>query len=166
MAIIVESQRNSLSIDSIIGINQNTGNVLQGEKDMYERIIHDCDKSPFTWYMWYDKSFNISYAGQNEIQIDFLLICKEGAIVVEVKGGSVEIMRGCYYYSYKGVLTEMKRSPFEQANHYKWALLILLFTNNKWNYLSSFCQYHKWSSISIIITILNFYSSHILINIV
>ncbi len=123
MAIIVKSQRNSLSIDSIIGINQNTGNVLQGEKDMYERIIHDCDKSPFTWYMWYDKSFNISYAGQNEIQIDFLLICKEGAIVVEVKGGSVEIMRGCYYYSYKGVLTEMKRSPFEQANHYKWALL-------------------------------------------
>ena len=42
---------------------------------------------------------------------------------MEVKGGSVEIMRGYYYYSHKGVLTEMKKSPFEQANHYKWALL-------------------------------------------
>ena len=123
MALVIKSHRSSLPIDATIGINQNSGGLLQGEKDMYERIVRDCNSSPLTWYMWYDKTFNISYGGQNEIQIDFLLICNEGAIIVEVKGGIIEIIRGYYYYYHRGVLTEMKRSPFEQANHYKWALV-------------------------------------------
>ena len=123
MALVIKSHRSNLPIDATIGINQNSGGLLQGEKDIYERIVRDCNSSPLTWYMWYDKTFNISYGGQNEIQIDFLLICNEGAIIVEVKGGIIEIIRGYYYYYHKGVLTEMKRSPFEQANHYKWALV-------------------------------------------
>lgn len=97
--------------------------LLHGEKDMYERIVHDCEKSSLLWYIWYDKSFNIPCNGQDEMQIDFLLICQEGAIVVEVKGGCVEVIRGFYYYSHKGILTEMKKTPFKQANDYKWALL-------------------------------------------
>lgn len=123
MAVIVKSHNNRLPIDATIGINQANGSVLQGEKDMYERIVKDCEASPLTWYMWYDKTFNIPYAGQNEIQIDFLLICEEGAIVVEVKGGIIEIIGGHYYYSHKGVMTEMKKTPFKQAHDYKWALL-------------------------------------------
>lgn len=123
MAIIIKSHRGNLPIESVIGINQSNQKVLQGEKDMYERIVHDCEASPLTWYMWYDKTFNISYCSQNEIQIDFLLICKEGAIIVEVKGGMIEIMRGYYYYRRKGILTEMSRTPFKQAENYKWALL-------------------------------------------
>ena len=110
MAVIVKSHNNRLPIDATIGINQANGSVLQGEKDMYERIVKDCEASPLTWYMWYDKTFNIPYAGQNEIQIDFLLICEEGAIVVEVKGGIIEIIGGHYYYSHKGVMTEMKKT--------------------------------------------------------
>ena len=112
MAIIIKSHKDTLLIDSTIGINYNSGNVLQGEKDMYERIVRDCEASPLTWYMWYDKTFNIPYGGQNEIQIDFLLICQEGAIIVEVKGGIIELIRGFFYYSYKGVLREMSRTPF------------------------------------------------------
>ena len=123
MAIIIKSHRETLPIDAIIGINQSSGNVLQGEKDMYERIVHDCEASPLTWYMWYDKTFNIPYGGQNEIQIDFLLICREGAIIVEVKGGSIDLIRGFYYYNHKGMLKEMSRTPFKQARDYKWALL-------------------------------------------
>lgn len=123
MAIIIKSHKATLPLDATIGINQSNGNVLQGEKDMYERIVHDCEESPFTWYMWYDKTFNIPYSGQSEIQIDFLLICQEGAIVVEVKGGIIELIRGFYYYSHKGVLKEMSRTPFKQAHDYKWALL-------------------------------------------
>jgi len=123
MAIIIKSHRETLPVDNIIGINQCSGNVLQGEKDMYERIVHDCEASPLTWYMWYDKTFNISYGGQNEIQIDFLLICREGAIIVEVKGGTIDLIRGFYYYSHKGNLREMSRTPFKQAHYYKWALL-------------------------------------------
>ena len=123
MAIIIKSHKNSLPIDAAIGINYNSGKILQGEKDMYERIVRDCEASPLTWYMWYDKTFNIPYGGQNEIQIDFLLICQEGAIVVEVKGGIIELIRGFFYYSHKGVLKEMSRTPFKQAHDYKWALL-------------------------------------------
>ena len=74
MAIIVKSNDNRLPIDVTIGINRANGGILQGEKDMYERIVKDCEASPIVWYMWYDKTFNIPYAGQNEIQIDFLLI--------------------------------------------------------------------------------------------
>jgi len=123
MAIIIKSHKDTLPIESTIGMNLNSGNVLQGEKDMYERIVHDCEASPLTWYMWYDKTFNIPCNGQNEIQIDFLLICQEGAIVVEVKGGIIELIRGFYYYSHKGILKEMNRTPFKQAHDYKWALL-------------------------------------------
>ena len=123
MAIIIKSHKDTLLIDSTIGINYNSGNVLQGEKDMYERIVRDCEASSLTWYMWYDKTFNIPYGGQNEIQIDFLLICQEGAIIVEVKGGIIVLIRGFFYYSYKGVLREMSRTPFKQAHDYKWALL-------------------------------------------
>lgn len=123
MAIIIKSHKENLPIEATIGINQSSGNVLQGEKDMFERIVRDCEVSPLTWYMWYDKTFHISYCGQNEIQIDFLLICQEGAIVVEVKGGIIDLIRGFYYYSYKGTLKEMNRSPFKQAHDYKWALL-------------------------------------------
>lgn len=123
MAIIIKSHKATLPIDATIGINQNNSKVLQGEKDMYERIVQDCESSSLTWYMWYDKTFNIPYGGQNEIQIDFLLICKEGAVIVEVKGGIIELMRGYYYYNHKGVLKEMNRTPFKQAHDYKWALL-------------------------------------------
>lgn len=123
MAIIIKSHKENLPIEATIGINQSSGNLLQGEKDMFERIVRDCEVSPLTWYMWYDKTFHISYCGQNEIQIDFLLICQEGAIVVEVKGGIIDLIRGFYYYSYKGTLKEMNRSPFKQAHDYKWALL-------------------------------------------
>ena len=123
MPIIIKSHRENLPIESTIGINIQNGNVLQGEKDMFERIEKDCEASSLTWYMWYDKTFHISYGGQNEIQIDFLLICNEGALVVEVKGGAIEIIRGFYYYNHKGVLSEMSRSPFKQAHDYKWALL-------------------------------------------
>lgn len=42
MAIIIKSHKDTLLIDSTIGINYNSGNVLQGEKDMYERIVRAC----------------------------------------------------------------------------------------------------------------------------
>ncbi|MGI6232974.1 MAG: NERD domain-containing protein [Prevotella sp.] len=123
MAIIIKSHKETLPVDEIIGFNQCSRKVLQGEKDMYERIVHDCKASPLTWYMWYDQTFNIPYGGKNEIQIDFLLVCNEGAVIVEVKGGIIDLIRGFYYYYHKGEYKEMNRTPFKQANDYKWALL-------------------------------------------
>lgn len=119
MPLTIKSHHIAAPIDSIIGINIKTGEPLQGEKDIYERIVKDCTASPFNWFMWYDKTFEI----ENGIQIDFLLICEEGAIVIEVKGGEIEINYGHYYYSHRGRMTPLGRSPFDQASSYKWKLM-------------------------------------------
>lgn len=100
------------------------GTLLQGEADMYERIIRDCETSDLHWHLWYDLSLPIQYAGQSEIQIDFLLICEKGAIILEVKGGGIEVVNGRYYYvRNNGLSKQMSITPFEQAHNYKWALL-------------------------------------------
>ena len=112
-----------LIIKSHNGTQASTYHFLQGEASMYNRIVRDCQNSPLTWYMWYDKTFNISYNGQNEIQIDFLLICEEGVIIVEVKGGNITLSDGKYYYTINGEQRGMARTPLEQVQSYKWALL-------------------------------------------
>lgn len=122
MAFFNKSNRTG-TLEEIIGRHED-GSILQGEADMFVRIQTDCEKSPLQWYVWYDLSLPISFGGQSEIQIDFLLLCEKGAIVLEVKGGGIQVIGGRYYYSSKnGSLKEMKSSPFDQAHHYKWALL-------------------------------------------
>ena len=129
MAFFNKSRRTG-TLEEVIGRHED-GTILQGEADMYVRILKDCEKSPLHWYVWYDLSLPIPYGGQSEIQIDFLLICEKGAIILEVKGGGIEVIGGRYYYSGKnGTLTPMKCSPFDQANHYKWALINNQVLNN------------------------------------
>lgn len=119
----INKSRRTGTLEQVIGRHED-GTILQGEADMYKRIQEDCEKSSLHWYVWYDLSLPISFAGQTEIQIDFLLICEKGAIVLEVKGGAIQLICGRYYYAGKnGALTPMKISPFDQASHYKWALL-------------------------------------------
>lgn len=115
--------RRTGTLQQVIGCHED-GTLLRGEADMYERIMRDCEESSLHWHIWYDLSLPIRYAGQSEIQIDFLLICEKGAIIVEVKGGGVEIVNGHYYYvRNNGLSKQMSISPFEQAHNYKWALL-------------------------------------------
>jgi hypothetical protein len=129
MAFFNQSRRTG-TLEEVIGRHED-GTILQGEADMYVRIQKDCEKSHLHWYVWYDLSLPIPYGGQSEIQIDFLLICEKGAIILEVKGGGIEVIGGHYYYSGKnGTLTPMKCSPFDQANHYKWALINNKVLNN------------------------------------
>ena len=119
----INKSRRVGTLDQVISRHED-GSILQGEADMYKRIQADCERSRLHWYVWYDLSLPIQFAGQSEIQIDFLLICEKGAIVLEVKGGSIQVIQGRYYYSGKnGTLTPMKSSLFDQASHYKWALL-------------------------------------------
>lgn len=119
----INKSRRTGTLEQVISRHED-GTILQGEADMYKRIQEDCEKSLLHWYVWYDLSLPISFAGQSEIQIDFLLICEKGAIVLEVKGGAIQLIGGRFYYSGKnGALTPMKISPFDQASHYKWALL-------------------------------------------
>lgn len=127
----INKSRRTGTLEEVIGRHED-GAILQGEADMYVRIQQDCEKSRLNWHVWYDLSLPIHYGGQSEIQIDFLLICEKGAVVLEVKGGKIEVINGRYYYSGRnGSLKEMKSTPFDQASHYKWALINNNVLNNE-----------------------------------
>lgn len=102
------------------------GSPLYGEIDMYRRIFRDCEKSNYNWHFWHDVRLPIPINGQSEIQIDFLLVCEKGVIIVEVKGGKVGVDKGMYYLEQGEERTYLDRTPFDQAVAYKNALI-----NNK-----------------------------------
>lgn len=107
-------------------ITQNDGSPLFGEIEMFRKIYADCNSSEHTWHFWHDLRLPIPIKGQSEIQIDFLLVCEKGAVIVEVKGGKIGIEQGMFYYEVSRERTFMDRTPFEQADDYKHALM-----NNK-----------------------------------
>lgn len=121
MAVYFKSSRIG-TIEQEIGRHED-GSILRGEYDIYKRIKEDCEKSDLHWYVWYDLNLPIPYRNKSELQIDFLLICEKGAIVLEVKGGKINVLDGRYYWEDKGKLTPMKDSPFRQAHDYQFALL-------------------------------------------
>ena len=121
MAVVFKSSRIG-NIEQEIG-RHNDGSILRGEYDIYKRIQEDCEKSNLHWYVWYDLNLPIPYRNKAELQIDFLLICEKGAIILEVKGGKINVFDGRYYWEDKGKLTPMKDSPFRQAHDYQFALL-------------------------------------------
>lgn len=122
MAFINKSRRTG-TIEEVINRHPD-GRSYKGEEDVYRRIKADCEKSSLHWYFWYDLCLPIPIRNKNEIQIDFLLICEEGAIIIEVKGGGVRVYGGRYYYEKNGNLTPMQDgSPFDQAHDYKFALM-------------------------------------------
>lgn len=121
MAVYFKSSRIG-TIEQEIGRHED-GSILRGEYDIYKRIKEDCEKSDLHWYIWYDLNLPIPYRNKSELQIDFLLICEKGAIVLEVKGGKINVLDGRYYWEDKGKLTPMKDSPFRQAHDYQFALL-------------------------------------------
>lgn len=121
MAVVFKSSRIG-TIEQEIGRHED-GSILRGEYDIYKRIKEDCEKSDLHWYVWYDLNLPIPYRNKSELQIDFLLICEKGAIVLEVKGGKINVLDGRYYWEDKGKLTPMKDSPFRQAHDYQFALL-------------------------------------------
>ena len=121
MAVVFKSSRIG-TIEQGIG-RHDDGSILRGEYDIYKRIKEDCEKSSLHWYVWYDLNLPIPYRNKSELQIDFLLICEKGAIVLEVKGGRISVLDGRYYWENKGQLTPMDGSPFKQAHDYQFALL-------------------------------------------
>lgn len=111
------------AIRDLATIRKLDGSLLAGERDMYARIVRDCENSPITWHMFYDLSLSFNGESRQSIQIDFLLLSVKGAIIVEVKGGIVSLQNGEYCYEYQGITQKMKQSPFKQADNYKWALV-------------------------------------------
>ena len=122
-------------------ITHTDGAPLQGEIAMFHRIYKDCEKSEYTWHFWHNLRLSISVRHQSEIQIDFILVCEKGAIIVEVKGGTIGVELGQYYYEVDPERTYMNRSPFDQASDYMYALRNNRIINASQLFISTVCAF-------------------------
>lgn len=122
-------------------ITQADGSPLYGEIEMFKRIFADCNNSEYTWHFWHNLRLPVSIKNQTEIQIDFLLVCEAGVIIVEVKGGKVGIEQGFFYYEASRERKFMDRSPFDQASDYMYALINNKIISSSQLFLSTVCAF-------------------------
>lgn len=117
------------------------GRTLWGERLMYERIKRDCENDQYTWHMFYNLKLSLPVNDKADVEPDFLLICNKGAIIIEVKGGELEIKDGKFINHGNGGRRLLKESPFAQAESYKWAI----FNNHVFNkneiFISTMCAF-------------------------
>lgn len=114
-------------------ITQSDGSPLFGEIDIYRKLHDELSKSKEEWFVWHDlklprhgDSFN-NY-NKTSAQVDFLILCKQGVLVLEVKGGAVSFYQNKFYYG-KNFDNEMPQDPFRQAEGYKHTLKDKVFNN-------------------------------------
>ena len=107
----------------IASITKPDGSKLYGEAAMYERILKDLDASGKEWHFFYNLKLNLKVKDKSHIEIDFFVICDEGAVIIEVKGGIVSVSRGQYHVSqHSGGSLPLRQSPYDQADDYRNAL--------------------------------------------
>ena len=80
------------SLDKII--TKEDGSPLQGEINIYKKLFSDLSISVDDWFVWHDlklpsHSDSSNYYKKISAQIDFLILCKEGLLVLEVKGEKI-----------------------------------------------------------------------------
>lgn len=111
------------------------GSPLRGEIDVYRKLWEDLNKSFLDWDVWHDlklpeHSDNVNYYKKTSSQIDFLILCKYGLLVLEVKGGPISTKENTFYYG-KNFETPIKQNPFKQAEGYKYTLKDNILNNLK-----------------------------------
>jgi hypothetical protein len=108
-------------------ILHNNGKPLEGEISVYRKLFNELKDSPDNFFIWHDLKFTTHSETRNpynksEAQIDFLLICKKGICVIEVKGGHVEFHNSEFSFRHNGELELMKQNPLKQVEGYKFTL--------------------------------------------
>lgn len=116
-------------------ITKENGEPLYGEIDVYRKLYIDLTKSAKTWDIWHNlklptHSKTSNLYNKTSAQIDFLILCEYGIIVMEVKGGPVSTKDNIYYYG-ANFNEEMKQNPFYQVEGYKYTLKDTLLSNFK-----------------------------------
>ncbi len=111
------------------------GTPLYGEINIYRKLWDDLTKSSLEWDIWHDlklpeHSDNFNYYKKTSAQIDFLILCKYGILVLEIKGGSISTKDNIFYYG-KNFETPMKQNPFKQVEGYKYTLKDNILNNVK-----------------------------------
>lgn len=103
------------------------GNPLEGEINVYRKLFNELKDNPDEFIIWHDLKFATHSETRNqynksEAQIDFLLICKKGICVIEVKGGHVEFHNSEFSFRHQRKLELMKQNPLKQVEGYKFTL--------------------------------------------
>jgi DNA polymerase III delta prime subunit len=116
-------------------IVKDDGSPLRGEIEIYRQLWNDLSKSSLDWDIWHDlklpeHSDNFNYYKKTSSQIDFLILCKYGLLVLEVKGGSISTKDNTFFYG-KHFETPIKQNPFKQAEGYKYTLKDNILNNIK-----------------------------------
>lgn len=111
------------------------GSPLRGEIDIYRQLWNDLSNSSLEWDVWHDlklpeHSDNFNYYKKTSSQIDFLILCKHGLLVLEVKGGPISTKDNTFFYG-KNFDTPIKQNPFKQAEGYKYTLKDNILNNLK-----------------------------------
>lgn len=114
-------------------ITKEDGSPLRGEIDIYRKMYVDLDKSKNDWHVWHDlklpeHSDSHNYYKKTSAQIDFLILCKYGVLVLEVKGGAISTKDNQFFYG-KNFDTSMKQNPFKQVEGYKYTLKEKILSN-------------------------------------
>lgn len=96
---------------------------LYGEIDVYKKLNEDLSSSNIDWEIWHDlklpeHSDSYNYYKKTSSQIDFLILCKHGIIVLEVKGGAISTKDNTFFYG-KNFEDPMRQNPFKQVEGYK-----------------------------------------------
>lgn len=116
-------------------IVKDDGSPLRGEIDIYRQLWTDLSNSSLEWDVWHDlklpeHSDNFNYYKKTSSQIDFLILCKYGLLVLEVKGGPISTKDNTFFYG-KNFETPIKQNPFKQAEGYKYTLKDNILNNLK-----------------------------------
>jgi len=99
---------------------------LNGEIDIYRKLYSDLHKSEKEWHIWHDlklpfHSDNVNPYQKTSSQIDFLILCEEGILVLEVKGGPISFKNNTFYHG-NNYETVLGQDPFSQAEGYKYTI--------------------------------------------
>lgn len=103
-------------------INQD-GNTLFGELWLYEQFL-SFNKNEFVedeiWYFKHNYNLSTHPSSKKKVegQVDFLVLSKQGLLIIEVKGGGLRVDdNDCYFSSGEGKEYETQ-NPFTQAKEY------------------------------------------------
>jgi len=114
-------------------ITKQDGSPLWGEIDIYRKLYSDLSSSELEWHVWHDiklprHSDNYNPYKKTSAQVDFIVLCEKGIIVIEVKGGSISFKDNTFYYDIESN-SKVGQDPFRQAEGYKYTIKDTILNN-------------------------------------
>ncbi len=117
------------NLESVV-INHD-GDTLFGELWLYKQFL-SFNENKFiedeTWYLKHNYNLSTHPASKRKVegQVDFILLTKQGLLIIEVKGGGLRVDENDCYYSYNKTGEYQTQNPFNQAKEYMHSLNELL----------------------------------------